>query len=141
MCVCWARLDPRGSTPALYLAMTHMSSTVECRDLTLMRDETLIVRRETPRESRGLHRGPRSGPLSLYGCHAALVGSEQGSKQGGHVEEGRHELLRDEAHEVLEALLLRRRDGAKFIPPSRVAVASVAAVSITLAWPACVPDA
>ena len=42
-------------------------------------------------------------------------GSEQGSDQGGHVEEGRHELLRDQAHEVLEGLLLRLRAGAKLI--------------------------
>ena len=45
-------------------------------------------------------------------------GSDQGSDQGGHVEEGRHELLRDQAHEVLEGLLLRLRAGAKLIRPS-----------------------
>ena len=93
--------------------------TLEICDLScVMRDENF--RDEMPRESRGP--APRSGTVSLSERHAALGlknraqdRSGQGSDQGGHVEEGRHELLRDQAHEVLEGLLLRLRAGAKLI--------------------------
>ena len=76
-----------------------------------------------PRESRGLHRArglylfPNAMP-PLGSRTGQEQGSGQGSDQGGHVEEGRHELLRDQAHEVLEGLLLRLRVGAKLIRPS-----------------------
>ena len=68
-----------------------------------------------PRESRGLHRARGLYISFRTPCRpwAQEQGSEQGSDQGGHVEEGRHQLLRDEAHEVLEGLLLRLRVGAK----------------------------
>ena len=76
------------------------------------------MRDQMPRESRGLHhaRGLYLFPNAMppLGSRTAQ-GSGQGSDQGGHVEEGRHELLRDQAHEVLEGLLLRLRAGAKLI--------------------------
>ena len=81
----------------------------------------IFKRPDAERKSRA---APRSGTLSLSERHAALGlknraqdRSGQGSDQGGHVEEGRHQLLRDEAHEVLEGLLLRLRVGAKLIRP------------------------
>ena len=77
------------------------------------------MRRDAERKSRA---APRSGSLSLSERHAALGlknrAQDRRSDQGGHVEEGRHELLRDQAHEVLEGLLLRLRAGAKLIRPS-----------------------